>query len=140
MSPREMNHPYEYDVALVDRVPTILRRGGYCFTPVWAPFLSMPHALIPSTGIEECRRIVEALKWAEIVRTDEPNGHTVVIDEDGFSVEHPLVERLNGSLFECTLHHLLAHDARVAPVGQRIKPPGKYRVRLFGEEWVWEEL
>jgi Family of unknown function (DUF6085) len=50
--------------------------------------------------------------------------HLVEIGADGFNVQHPLRERLDGALFGCDLHiRLTALD------GPPLKP-GRYRVRV----------
>ncbi len=48
--------------------------------------------------------------------------HVVLLDERGFSIQHPLIERLDGALMHCTLHQALR--ALEGPPAA----PGYYRV------------
>lgn len=57
----------------------------------------------------------------ELLENDETE-HVVTIREDGFTVEHPLRERLDGALHECKLHQDL-QGADGPP-----EEPGRYRV------------
>jgi hypothetical protein len=55
------------------------------------------------------------------VLSNDETEHVVVFDERGFSIQHPLRERVEDALFECGLHE----DMRAldGPPG----PPGRYR-------------
>jgi hypothetical protein len=56
----------------------------------------------------------------------QPESHLdiVQIDEDGFSILHPLRERIGGGLFDCPVNKaLLAMSAPPAP-------PGRYQAKL----------
>ena len=55
--------------------------------------------------------------------------HLVRVGEDGFSVQHPMRERLNGELFVCGLHVGLS-QAEEAPV-----EPGLYVATLVNDAW-----
>lgn len=58
--------------------------------------------------------------------------HLVRLDEDGFSVQHPLRERLDGLLFDCDL------PARIAALDGPPRRPGLYRVTVRpGTAWLW---
>ena len=63
--------------------------------------------------------------------------HVVVIDEEGFNIQHPLRERLNGDMFDCGLHAWM----RALPGPP--KKPGRYGVREQPEDsavpWRFEE-
>jgi hypothetical protein len=58
--------------------------------------------------------------------------HIVTIRDDGFTVEHPLRERLDGALHECRLHQ----DFSAA--GGPPKRPGCYRVTRHEPDAVSE--
>lgn len=67
---------------------------------------------------EGCARPTAVDELLADVETD----HIVEFGADGFSVQHPLAERLDGDLFTCTLHEQLgALDGPPAA-------PGRYRV------------
>lgn len=54
---------------------------------------------------------------------DRDTEHIVRFDEQGFSMQHPLRERLDGALLDCTLHARLRAEPEM-PVPE----PGVYRV------------
>lgn len=54
---------------------------------------------------------------------DPETEHIVVLTADGFSIQHPLRERLEGELFDCGLHRILS--AAEGPPWL----PGRYRAR-----------
>jgi hypothetical protein len=59
--------------------------------------------------------------------------HVVELTGTGFTVRHPLRERLDDALMDCDLHTRIAASAG-PPV-----TPGRYRVRVPGVGgWVWE--
>lgn len=62
----------------------------------------------------------------------EDGAHRVRLDEGSFEIRHPLRERLNGELWDCSLHHWL-----IAQPG----PPyatGTYRVVGAEDAYLWE--
>lgn len=65
---------------------------------------------------------------------DREHEHIVTFDEDGFTILHPLRERLRDQLLECRLHNFCANlDG----------PPrqlGRYRARANERGWDWEKL
>jgi len=61
--------------------------------------------------------------------------HVVVFDEEGFSIQHPLKERLEGELFDCGLH------AYLRGLGGPPARPGRYRAHLGGDgNWRFGEV
>ncbi len=58
----------------------------------------------------------------------------VVTFASGFTIRHPLRERLNGELEDCTLHRQL-----LALSGPPVRP-GRYRARRVDGGWSWERL
>lgn len=58
--------------------------------------------------------------------------HIVVLEEDTFSMQHPLRERLNGELFDCGLHQYLN------TLGGPPRMPGRYRVGMVGGDWYFQ--
>jgi hypothetical protein len=65
---------------------------------------------------------------------DAETEHVVVFHDVGWSITHPLRERLDGDLSGCALHQFLE-----GLYGPPILP-GRYRARLVGERWTWERL
>jgi hypothetical protein len=60
--------------------------------------------------------------------------HIVSFGADGFTVRHPLRERLDDALMRCALHeHIAAMDG--PPVA-----PGRYRALGDGSGWTWEAV
>jgi hypothetical protein len=70
---------------------------------------------------------------AEIL-ADSETEHIVLLEEDTFTIRHPLRERLDDALMECALHELVAGTG--APSG----PPGRYRVTMQDGGWAWERI
>ena len=60
--------------------------------------------------------------------------HIVLLEEGTFSIQHPLRERLDGALFECSLHEWLS--SQDGPP----EAPGQYRVREPYGDSLWERL
>lgn len=69
--------------------------------------------------------------------TDPEIEHIVVFDEQGFTIQHPLRERMDGDLFNlftCGLHaHLRALDGPPDPIG-------RYRAAESYGRWTLEHL
>lgn len=61
--------------------------------------------------------------------------HIVLFDEDGFSIQHPPRERLNGELFDCALHSRLRAQDEMP-----VEEEGLYRVIDDGESLNFERL
>lgn len=65
---------------------------------------------------------------------DRETEHVVNIGETGFTVRHPLLERLDDALLTCTVHERLSrYDG--PPV-----EPGRYRVGEVEGRWVWSRI
>lgn len=64
--------------------------------------------------------------------------HIVVFDDDGFTVKHPLRERLDDALLTCDLHR---HCARLS--GPPVRP-GRYRATANADDvvepWCFSEV
>lgn len=60
--------------------------------------------------------------------------HVVVLRDDTFSIEHPVRERLTGTLLSCGLHEELS-DASGPPL-----KPGTYHVHGDGRNAVWQAV
>ena len=69
---------------------------------------------------------------------DRETEHVVTFTEEGFTLRHPLKERLDEALMECDLHEELA-SLSWAPV-----PPGRYRASRWPDQnarrWAYIEL
>jgi hypothetical protein len=64
------------------------------------------------------------------ILADPETEHIVDLQPDGYSVKHPLAERLNDALLDCDLND---HVQRMIPDAAR----GRYRVARSGERWEW---
>ena len=84
--------------------------GGY----VTCSFVQCPNPTAVSSLLEE----------------NQPN-HVVVIDDETFTVRHPLHERILGVLEECDLH------AYMVGLGGPPRQLGTYVVRPVGDVWVF---
>jgi hypothetical protein len=63
--------------------------------------------------------------------------HVVTFTEKGFTIRHPLIERVNGQLEDCPLHRY------VLALSGPLVHPGRYRARRTPAEtaaWSWELL
>ena len=60
--------------------------------------------------------------------------HVVVLGASEFSIVHPLRERLDMALAACQLNHVLGDW------DNPLHPPGRYRVTLSGQDWVFARL
>lgn len=65
---------------------------------------------------------------------DKETEHVVGFDEDGFTIRHPLRERLDDAVMTCELH------AYIAGLDGPPVRPGRYRPRLLDGRWSWEVL
>lgn len=74
-------------------------------------------------GFGDCERPTAV---QEVLDGDHPEHHVLHAYEDTWSIEHPLIERLNGVLFDCPVHQQM-RDEDGPPRGG----PGVYKVRLY---------
>lgn len=65
---------------------------------------------------------------------DAETEHVVVLSETGFTVRHPLRERLDDALMQCQLHEEIAAMSGPPAI------PGRYRVHAVFSGWSWEPL
>ncbi len=68
------------------------------------------------------------------ILTERETEHIVNFDRSGFTVWHPLRERVGAALLDCALHNDIASMAG-PPVH-----PGKYRATRSGGRWTWTEV
>jgi hypothetical protein len=66
----------------------------------------------------------------DVLLGDRETEHVVELGAWGFSVQHPLRERLDGALFGCGLHAAIAEQDGPPEV-----PGHRYRVRAFDQPW-----
>lgn len=65
------------------------------------------------------------------ILSDAETCHVVVLDETAFTIRHPLIERLDDALMQCSLHEYLAGlDGPPAA-------PGRYRVTGQPGKLAW---
>lgn len=72
---------------------------------------------------------------AAAILGDAEHEHVVTFGEEGFSIKHPLRERLRGALQRCQLY-----DHITAMSGPPVQP-GRYRAYANGDRgWSWQPL
>lgn len=70
----------------------------------------------------------------DLILADPETEHVVQLQDDGYSIKHPLRERLNDQLLDCDLHVAVG---KLAPAFR----PGRYRAtRLPNDYWDWVPL
>ncbi|MFF3848027.1 DUF6085 family protein [Streptomyces sp. NPDC002328] len=68
--------------------------------------------------------------------SDQETEHVVQFDEDGFTIRHPLRERLDDDLMQCQLHRFC-----VSRSGPPAGGPGRYRALVLGPAtWAFEAI
>lgn len=71
-----------------------------------------------------------------LVLQDPETEHVVSVGEFGYTIQHPLRERVHGALFECSVHADVSNT-----VDERMGEPGRYRVTWTEDrELKWELL
>lgn len=88
-----------------------------------------------SCSAEQCPRstaVTELLADPEIE-------HTVTLTRNGFTVKHPLRERLDNALLKCL------PSVKLAQAGRSPRPPGDYRLTGYAadkhpNDWTWEPI
>lgn len=81
----------------------------------------------------DCPRPDAVVTLLEDVETE----HRVTFTETGFTVRHPLRERLDDALMACVCHEYVAS---LSAFGPPIRV-GQYRARQAGDgTWSWEEV
>jgi len=90
----------------------------------------MPGGLIACLG-ENCPDPTAV----QLLLLDCETEHIVVFTDSGFTIRHPLRERLDDALLTCALQEYTSSFMAAAAVR-----PGKYRAVLKGGLWSWEEL
>jgi hypothetical protein len=69
----------------------------------------------------------------ELLADPHSHEHIVTFDDNGFAIQHPLIER-GADLVECGLHqHIRLLD------GPPVRP-GKYFARHDGQQWAWSPM
>lgn len=88
----------------------------------------------------ECPRPTAA---AEIL-ADREVDHIATLDEHGFTLRHPLAERLDGALLDCSLHDHLTEYGHLYAEGHDLAPAriGRFRIEWDpAREWLrWTPL
>lgn len=88
-------------------------------------------------GIVECRaKDCPRPDAVTVILADPETEHLVVVGEFGYTIQHPLRERVHGALFECSVHADVSDT-----VDMYVGKPGKYRVTWTEDrELKWEFL
>jgi Family of unknown function (DUF6085) len=84
---------------------------------------------VMASGMIRCllKKCPDPMAAEKILSQPEPHLDVVQIDADGFSILHPLRERVNGALFDCPVNRALL------AMGEPPAPPGRYRATLGGD-------
>ncbi|MET9086137.1 DUF6085 family protein [Streptomyces sp. NPDC004237] len=70
------------------------------------------------------------------ILSDDETEHILQFDEHGFTIRHPLRERLDDDLMRCDLHQFCA-----TMLGPPRDGPGRYRAtRLGPRDWVFQRM
>lgn len=103
---------------------------GYC------PACGGETLFLGSGGYVTCSRLDCARPEAvSTLLDDQETEHVVTFAEKGFTIRHPLIERLDGVLEDCPLHRSI-----LALAGPPVQP-GRYRARPTDDGWwSWEAL
>jgi hypothetical protein len=103
--------------------------AGYCPACGWRSLF------LAYGGHVTCRRAAcPSPTSADTILDDPETEHVVELGPHGFTVRHPLRERLGDELMHCHLHwDLAALDEPPAPLG-------RYRVLSGPAGWTWESL
>ena len=110
-------------------VPVSTRLSGYC--PMGCgPTLTVDPAGEARCAMTGCPRPRAAAELLD----DQEAEHVVTLAADGFTLRHPLRERLDDALLDCNLHLMLAKEAPADLA------PGRYRVSVCGSTWTWERV
>jgi hypothetical protein len=104
--------------------------AGYC------PACGNPTVQVSTGGRLVCVQMDCPWPEAPAVLLDRAGetAHLVQLDPDAFSIQHPLIERLDGTLFGCALHTYL--EGQDHPLG----PVGRYRVVAGGNDWIFSRM
>jgi hypothetical protein len=89
---------------------------------------ALPHmaGLVNDALAQQIVAAVRPIIAAEVLGLKAETEHIVEFEEDTFSVQHPLSERLDGSLFDCQFH------AELSALGGPPVAPGRYRAVASG--------
>lgn len=71
----------------------------------------------------------------DLLLADKETEHVVKLGEYGYDLQHPLRERLNGDLLDCTVGEWIGAQAPAD-----LPSPGRYRAREPVGDTVWERL
>ena len=79
---------------------------------------------------------VDALAEAVVRALGNDTDHIIQFEDHTFSVQHPLSERIDGSLFSCSVHQ------EIWGLDESPVPPGIYRVDASGplDQWRFEPI
>lgn len=102
--------------------------SGYC--PACGHDVLFVHAGHITCSLDFCPRP----DAADVVLSDGETEHIVVLGESGFTVRHPLRERIGDALMDCRLHQEIAASPGPPAV------PGRYRVKPGIEGWQWDAI
>lgn len=86
--------------------------------------------VVNRTLVCTCSKCERPMAASEVLAQAEQVHHVVTIGRRGFSIQHPLIERLDERIASCDLHRTLLSSGR--PPG----PPGKYIAHAINNGWA----
>lgn len=89
---------------------------------------------LPGIPSDQAERVAVAVEFALIEATG-GDSHIVKVTELDWTLQHPLHERIDGSLFDCKFHPLVKHL-----VWKERFPVGRIRVWEDRGAILWEEV
>lgn len=98
---------------------------------IYCPSCGAPDLVVTANkgGLLRCTYVMcpEPDALERILADPRIHQHTVRLDEEGWTVRHPLIERLDDRLFTCSLNHYLSSDDALL----NAMVPGEYEATLY---------
>lgn len=99
--------------------PPPRRLHGYC------PMGCGETLFLSDGGHVECSNVdCPRCDAVDTILAESETEHVAVFDDEGFALQHPLRERVEGELFKCDIHQ------RLRAIGGAPVTPGRYRVTV----------
>lgn len=104
---------------MTTKEPLPRRLHGYC------PMGCGETLFLSDSGHVECSNVdCPRRDTVDTILAESETEHIVLVDEGGFSLQHPLRERVDGELFDCQVH------GRMRGLDGPPAAPGRYRVTI----------
>jgi hypothetical protein len=111
---------------------------------IYCPACGAPDIVVTANkgGLLRCTYVVcpDPRALEKVLSDPRLHQHIVRLDEDGWTVRHPLIERIDDRLFTCSLNHYLSSD----DVLLNAMVPGEYVAKQYDgvayEAWTLEMI